>query len=148
MAHKDLFKKIATRITQKHTALQNSRIMHPVRDWAIGLIIAVVLFFMSAAWSANEYVTYRDVTVVAQNIDEEVVVYRASMVSAALQEFEQRAILHQSLLTQSAPVVVEAPVESVATSSVVTEDEEYTDAAEAIVEENDGEEVLPILEFE
>jgi len=147
MVHKDLFSKIAKRILRKNGVLQNPHIMHPVREWVIGWLVALLLFSVTAVWSVGEYIKYRDITIEQRNIEEEVVVYRASMVTSALKEFEQRAITHQSLITQSGsmiPVVEEVLSESVATSSnVQINQESINEGVEFLDRENENEVLLP-----
>jgi hypothetical protein len=95
MKQSDLFKKIVTRLRRHGGGPTKPKIMHPGRDWWIGIFIALVLFIGASAWSANTYLSYRHLTVNAETTEAvQPMVYRASMVASALELFADRDVLH------------------------------------------------------
>lgn len=90
---------MAKRLLHPQRDLRKPEIMHPARDWIIGLLTALLIFIAGAAWSTHVYLKYRDLSVEeTSNVSTEVVVYRESLVKAALDEFAGRVTEHQRLL--------------------------------------------------
>ena len=102
---------IAKRIRRKQQGIREQNIIHPVRDWWAGITLAVLLFLGSAWWSAQSYVTYSEASVASTiAADDEVVVYRESLVEAALEQFSDRTATFRSLQTSPPPVPPPPPL--------------------------------------
>lgn len=91
MINKKDISKIAKRIIRRQKGLRDHQIIHPRREWAIGLLVACLLLIGGASWSFVTYneVSERDVqsvntTKVEQNV------YQEGLVEAALEEFRSR----------------------------------------------------------
>jgi hypothetical protein len=70
--------------------------------------MALLLFIGTAAWSAQTYLGYHDLTVSARTTDAvQPTVYRSSMVEQALDSFVERAVEHARL---SEPILVAQPI--------------------------------------
>ncbi len=121
------FTQLAKRLTRADRGLRDPQLMRPTREWATGLIVAFVIFMLSGLWSAQTYLTYRDISFQeTEQYQDEVVVYRESMVESALQEFDRRAVDQETFLnnvrkTVEPPPVAE-PVEEGATTTEETEE--------------------------
>lgn len=99
MINKREFTDIAKRVLRFHKGLKSPQIMHPVREWFTGLMVAVVIFGASAGWSAYMYMKYQNTSVAGgDGTETEMVVYRESLVNAALQKFSSRQEHHKELL--------------------------------------------------
>lgn len=121
MIHKTDIKRFARKVFKGQKRPKNPELMHPSREWIIGLLVAFVMFFGTAAWSAQTYLEYRDVSIGDNQQEQEtVVVYRESLVNAALEIFSERESTLNSLLASTPPVVLEPTleVEDTATSTV------------------------------
>lgn len=123
------FTQMAKRILQKQNGLQSPQIMHPAREWGVGLFVGGLLFIVSAGWSAQMYLQYRAVSVdESGSPDDRAVVYRASLVDEALTRLQKRDTVHESLIptatTTAAKETVSPEEEQTASSTVfVTENE-------------------------
>ena len=149
MMNKRAFTDIAKRIMQSNRGLQSPQIMHPEREWLTGVVIAVVIFVASAAWSAVMYMRYQ-YTEISTEVESaaDVVVYREALVGAALEEFAARKIRHEALLAGGVMVIENissqasssTPV-ATTTESVITEPaREEATSTEPIQEETNAEE--------
>lgn len=91
MMNKKEFTKFAKRILHSGQGVHQPKPINPSREWAIGLLVAVFVMAGSGVWSAQTYLKYRDASVGETDVvDEGVVVYRESLVKAALEKFDQR----------------------------------------------------------
>lgn len=99
MINKQSFSNISKLMKRAHRGLSDPQLMHPDREWAIGLLIAVVLFTAGVVWSSQIYLQYRDssanpVAPVVENVQ----VYRESLVNTALSDFSNRQSAHETFL--------------------------------------------------
>jgi hypothetical protein len=93
---------IALKIVRHQKGLRDPRIMHPEREWLVGLGVAFVIFLVSAYWSGYAYWKHKDTIDSAGSIEKsEIVVYRESIVKKALSIFTERDTQLQQLLTDT-----------------------------------------------
>jgi len=93
------FKKMAKKILKSDRGVQNPKLMHPAREWAVGILIGLIIIAASGAWSSNTYISYRTNSDINSNTSEkEIVVYRASQVEAALKTYADREAEFESLM--------------------------------------------------
>ena len=118
-------------LNPKRKQLVDNSIMHPEREWFLGITIGILICGLGAWWSVTSYMTYSKVNV--QNKESESpVVYRASMVKEVVTDFSNREVAYNNLLLelkQQKPTV--SPVVSVATStdSLDIQEESVSDAS-------------------
>lgn len=131
MINKSEFTDIAKRVLRFNKGLKSPQIMHPQREWLTGLLVAIIFFGSSVAWSAHMYIKYKNLAINGSDvsIDTEVIVYRESLVTAALEEFSSRQELHNELLgvgvlNKAIPDIVDE--NSSSTDSFLEEQEEGT----------------------
>lgn len=133
MIHKKAIRKIAKDIFKFDKGIPNPKLMHPARDWQIGIIFGLVAFIAVSWWNFNTYLTYREDIVVEQlDSSGDDIVYREALVTATLESYDDMRETHQSFLqTNEAPPVVpeESPVEvddeiDTSTSTIQTSIEE------------------------
>ena len=118
---------MSRKIMRRQSGLHDYQIMHPTRDWYIGLAIAVSIFLVGAAASAQLYFMNKNISL-DTNAEAEVVVYRESIVEAALERLRERDAVFSALQTApgNQPVVPVAtttpaiPTEEVASTTPVT----------------------------
>lgn len=97
--NKKQFTEMAKHVLHPKRKVRSPQLMHPTRDWWIGLCIAIAFFSVSSAWSAVTYLQYREIAHTGEEADEiDIVVYRESLVNASLAEFEARAERYNALL--------------------------------------------------
>lgn len=100
MVDRNTFTKMAKKVLRSTNGARNPQVIHPEREWLIGLAIATVGFSVSVAWAVHEYTLYRYITITDYAPAEQIVIYRENMVKDALGAFTQRAEEHQSLLSR------------------------------------------------
>lgn len=99
MIDKKEFKKMAKKILKSDRGVQNPKLMHPAREWGIGVILGFLILAASAAWSASTYISYRSSSnISSSDVDSEVVVYRALQVETALKTFAERSVRYEELV--------------------------------------------------
>jgi hypothetical protein len=102
MINKQKITNLAKNFFHKEKTLKSPRLMHPKREWLIGLMVAVLLFIGTAGWSAYSYIYYRDFTPDNSDLEtSEVTVYRESLVEEALNQYQQREQTYNDLLDQN-----------------------------------------------
>ena len=112
------FTEIAKKVLRSNKGLKSPQIMHPEREWLIGLFVAVVFFGTSAAWSAHMNIKYKNISVTGNNdVESDVVVYRESLVNSALQKFSSRQEIHESLLNSTPKIIAPEITNEVSSST-------------------------------
>lgn len=101
MLNKNKLATLAKQILHPHKGLHSPQIMHPTREWFVGLGVAAGIFLMSIIWSAHTYLSYQSVTLDTVDVSaDQAVVYRESMVKAALEVFVDKQKLQPELLPE------------------------------------------------
>ena len=140
---------IVKSIGRHKKGLRDPQIMHPEREWTIGIFLALLIFIASATWSLTLYLENRNAALGAPIEEQsESLVYRESMVAQGLTRLDERAKMLASLLPQTNQVQVEEVIEEVATSteSTIPPTEESTeDEVEPITEEVVEDESVPTM---
>lgn len=140
MISKNDITKIAKKILRRQRGLRDHQIIHPQRDWFIGLFFSLVVLIGVGAWSCITYfeITNRAIEVSAEEMAGQTI-YRSEIVEAALSQFRERAENYQQLLENrvATPVITETlePVELEEESTIVADEENIEPATEAEVEE-------------
>jgi hypothetical protein len=109
MINKKEITQFAKQIIHSQQGLKNRQLMHPRREWLIGVTGAVGIFIACITWSAIEYFEYETTEGQTSSQAEAIVaVYRETLVSEALAEYSQKAERLNALLGESVPVVLES----------------------------------------
>lgn len=137
MKYKAYIAGLKKRFGNKKPVLRDPQLMHPDREWAIGLGVAVLIFSLCGLWSIHAYLKNRTVTALPDEDIAGTVVYRESVVKEALEIVAKReATLEQLTSGLRAPVVVP---EEVATSTPVTSE------TPTPIEEPESDNSVPVL---
>lgn len=106
----------------KH-GLRDPRIMHPDRDWFIGLLLAGTLFVVCAGWSAKVFFENKNVGL-GQTVEKDVTdsVYREAQVAEALLLIREREVVLSRIVGNASvgvalPEVVEDKVQATSSAS-------------------------------
>ena len=125
MSKKSAFTALAKKISRGHQSMRGPQIIHPVREWFIGLVVAAVIVAVSGLWGSQTYVQYRSAVVSESTpVANNTVVYRESMVKDVLEQYSERDSKHQSI------------VDSLRITSAASDDEVVDDNSSA---EEEGE---------
>lgn len=149
MVDRNTITKMAKRILRSPKGVRGPQVIHPERDWLLGLMVAIGVFVFSVIFAVYEYNFYRNITVTDHNPIDEIEIYRENMVKDALDKFTERAQEHQSLLdnvsisraSEVAEATAEPEVETVTDETLDAENSDETedillDEAEVILEES------------
>lgn len=122
-------------ISRHKRGLRDPQIMHPERDWLLGIVMAVSIFVLSGGWSLALYLKNRNLTDVESSTPQtDNVVYRESMVAEALGRLEKRNRELNSLLPGEAEAEAKVEVETASsTDDIASTTEEVIDET-AVVE--------------
>jgi hypothetical protein len=126
MKNRHRIKLLVKKLFKKREVLRDPQLMHPEREWAIGLGIALLLFILAAAISVYTYFKNQSINVEVNGDTATEVVYRESLVDEVLATISNREQTLQSLKTDK-PLVIKEP-DFVATSTEeIKETETETD---------------------
>lgn len=110
MMNKNDFKKLLSKIRGADHGLHAPKLMSPMRDWWIGLVVAGLIFSVAAVWSSYTYTKHRDMAVEeVVSTDTSAVVYREAMVKSALDHFAAKQAQHEALIQAAQNLNVKAP---------------------------------------
>ncbi len=133
----------AKNILRSHKGLRSPQIMHPAREWLIGLLIAFGIFGICAFVSVQAYLEHRNFDLTIDTSDTNTsTVYRESLVDAALELFVERSQKYNELQSAATPITTPAeeeskpePVEEVTTTTpeVVPPESEASTSTEEVV---------------
>jgi hypothetical protein len=129
MINKQEFKKMAKDIFKVSKGIQNPQLVHPRREWFIGLFIGLIILGSTIVWSGNRYLFYRNLAV-SENVSgkQDIPVYRETLVKEALNSYSERNNEYERLTKRS-------PVESVKEVVVEPEESQVSSTEETEVEE-------------
>lgn len=119
--------KAAKKILRRQKGLRDHQIIHPQREWIIGLLLMCFIVGGIAVWSSTTYLSITDQSVTTNNSETgSQTVYRTEVVDAALTMFRERAENYEKLLENRivTPVVTAPPVQEVDEEEGVGIDEE------------------------
>jgi hypothetical protein len=92
MMNKKEITTFAKKIVRAQQGLKNHQLMHPRREWLIGVLVAVSIFSASAVWSSIKYFQYKDIDhQTSVQPEAPVAVYRENLVNEALSAFAEKA---------------------------------------------------------
>jgi hypothetical protein len=125
MIHRNKISEIARKLVKPNNiSLRSLQIMHPNREWGIGLLLAVLIFAGSGIWSAKTYLSYRNFSVDEDvEIETSTVVYRETLVENALKIFASKKLNFDELADkENTPLETSVP-SATSTDVEVSEDE-------------------------
>lgn len=93
-------KDIIKTIKRKNQELADPQLIHPERDWQIGVVVALVIIFVAVGWSVFQYRAYTRLPLDAEAILP-VVPYKPAIVEKALAEYKNRIELHNSIIAST-----------------------------------------------
>lgn len=99
MIHKPDIHAIAKKIIRHQRGVREHHIIHPGRDWFIGLGLSLVIVAAVGYWAVTMYVEISNRSVEVSSVPAtDIVVYRSELVQAALTRFGERATTYRELL--------------------------------------------------
>lgn len=106
MKNKIDFSTLVKRMTNFNHGIKNQQIMHPTRDWFVGLFMGLIIFGVSATWSAFVYIEYKNTSVDEAVEETNEVLYRKLQVEDALEYFRTKNKTYSSLINSESNLVM------------------------------------------
>jgi hypothetical protein len=128
---------VAKRMLRHHRGLEDPQIIHPQRDWFIGIGVSALVFALIMFWNVTAYIKHSntnvDASIEAVNTDS---VYREGQVKSALEFFSEREKKFNELISQTTDVseVVEIEPEPEEVIVVPETEEEIEEVAPVVGE--------------
>ncbi len=152
MMHQELIKKVTSKILRnKRKTFFDRSIMHPEREWFLGIFVALLILGGGIFWSSKTYLQFSNVLLTYQE-EEEKVIYRENMVETALSDFSARKEVYEKLKrdlignsiidTIPAPAIEEVVPDATDVDSTDSVVEEEVLEEQSIIEENNTTEGL------
>jgi len=115
---------LAKKLFRHKQGLRQVKLMHPKRDWLVGVLVGIIIMVMMVGWSAYTYLEKREaITLDATDIEAQIPVYRSDVVEDALSIFTARKErfeqLNQRSVVTSAPEPEVTPEVSTSTISAI-----------------------------
>lgn len=88
---------MANNIVRRDKAYPDRRLMHPQRDWFIGLLIFVIIMFTGSLFAGNMFVKYKNIKPETTNTLEKTVKYNYDIIREALELYRMKDLEHQQL---------------------------------------------------
>jgi hypothetical protein len=153
MNENNLIKKMATSLTKKHkTVFIDRRIMHPEREWFLGLFFSLIVLLVGVSFMIFNYYQFSNVTTEAVELAEEGVTYRSGLVEDVLDNFQLRKDTYIKIKTEligSRVVVENVPeiiIDATLPEEIIIDEAAKVEELVPTVEEEKGEgDVVPIL---
>ncbi len=131
--------KLAKKIMRRQRGLRDHQIIHPQREWVVGLVLAILVVAGIAVWSSTTYLAITDRSVDTTIGDANTqTVYRTEVIDAALTQFRERAENYEQLLENR--VTVPVVIESLEPEVDIDEEELETDVPEEEIDSPDEDE--------
>jgi hypothetical protein len=122
MINKQYIEEMARKVFKHERGLVDPQIMHPTREWLVGLVVMILVFAAIAAWSAQTYLENRNISVdsvSASDIDS--TTYREAQVEEALRMIVDREAELQNLLgVAPATPTVSEEIKTTSTTTTTT----------------------------
>jgi hypothetical protein len=94
---KDISKMVA-HIVRRDSGIPDASIMHPMREWVLGLAVVFLLVVAGMVFNVLMYRAYHDELSAPLSVEETVVPYKAALVAHAISYYEAERKTYESLL--------------------------------------------------
>lgn len=105
--------KMADHVFHRSQGYPDRKLMHPEREWMIGLLVFIIISLLGGLVARNLFLTYRNTDVVTEGSVETVPKYKEVITQDALEQYRVRDSEYLRLRNEELPVVVsEVHIES------------------------------------
>ena len=115
---------LASKLFHQKQGVRRIKLMHPRRDWLLGILVGVVIMIGMGSWSAYTYFDKRDdIGLGEMTVEAQAPLYKADLVDEALAVFETRRETFNRLTGAEGgvpEVIIELPDEDSVTSEATT----------------------------
>ena len=121
--NKNQILEMVKKVLKHREGLEDQPIVHPVREWFIGLGTGLLIFISIAVGSAYTYWHNKEVNITFADAPAETTVYRESQVKDALKRYAARDAERQNLIAEfsgQTPAAPQTASTTVSSSSEIT----------------------------
>ena len=143
---KDILKMVK-HIKRRSRHVPDRRIIHPQREWAIGLLLFFVILGVGSVFSASRFWYFSTIDQALEDNDIQVVEYKVGGMQEALRFFDEQTLRFQQIRNGIIPVerVFEEEIRDESIENEIAEEGEQEES-EAAIESSEEEEVEPVEE--
>lgn len=116
--------KMAKHVFRRSRGIPDRELMHPRRDWLVGLAVFILLMLGGGGASALSYVYYDSIAVATDPSAVVVPRYQAALIEATLERYNERVARYQALRAERPTPPVTAATSSDEDASETPEDSE------------------------
>ncbi len=113
MIEKNDIIKITKHLIKKSSGIPDRRIMHPARDWFVGLGVSAVIFILSLMYAGYQFITISEQTDRIISVESSVVRYNQKGVQDAIEYYKNKEDKFNRLRTEEYRIVSPIPEEAV-----------------------------------
>ncbi len=118
--------KMAEHVFRKSQGYPDRRLMHPKREWGIGIGIFLVLVSAGAIGAFSVFTSYRDFSQVTASVEQSIPTYREVIVQDALEVYRQKEQKFTTLRQTNASSIVDNSVASTTSTDQTQEETEQS----------------------
>ncbi|MEM9336716.1 MAG: hypothetical protein AAGA35_02585 [Patescibacteria group bacterium] len=133
---KDIIK-MARHVLKRARGRRDHQIMHPEREWLVGLLGFVVVVGVGSYWVWQQFERYSNLDPVGGESAVVSVAYRGEIVQAAIDRFGEKTDMYEGLVGAQIDTSVEELIQVETTETVVTD--ERATSTESATQESDSE---------
>ena len=118
MIDKKQILKMAEHVFRRSSGIPDKKLMHPKREWAIGMVLFAVILVGGSILSSWSFAQYRNIDTQTGEASIQIPKYNETLIKNVLEEYKQREVIFNTYVTDTSLVPV---IEVVATSSTNAE---------------------------
>ena len=138
---KDILK-MAKHVFKRGRGIPDKRLLHPRRDWTIGLVLFVTVFVSGSVIAGQSFVKNQDIQIDTTVLSEQIPEYNKALVEKTLDDFGAKRDNFMQQNFVSAPVINDS-IQATTTDEVTTDE-----LQENNTERETDEELEPVVEEE
>jgi hypothetical protein len=92
------FTKMAKHIVRRDNGKHDANIMHPMREWAVGLFVVGMLVLWGVVFTIALYRIYSDSRAIEATVTVTAIPYKAPLVSDTIQYYEKERTVYETML--------------------------------------------------
>lgn len=100
--------KMAKHVFRRSRGMPDRRLLHPKRDWLIGMLMFATILIAGSIVSAQTFVSYQDVLPADDASVGIIPTYNSATIEKVLEEYRARTILFSNIETQQIPEEIAA----------------------------------------
>jgi len=129
MFNRDKITELAKSVLKPKGVISGTSLIHPTREWGIGLVIAVVVFLITSFWSLQTYLKHKNLSVTDKPTDIQTPEYKADLIDGSLEIIKNKATEFDGLVAGAKNIPAEVVPDAVNETPVDQSPESEIDTA-------------------